>query len=59
MTLLDSEATLPDSEATWEKAVAFAEAYPHFNLEDKVVLEEPGIDTSSPSEAVQANDVGP
>ena len=33
-------------DATWEDKVEFQRAYPDFNLEDKVVVDEGGINTS-------------
>ena len=39
---------LPEFEASWESAAAIKQQFPHFNLEDKVVLEPGGIDRRPP-----------
>ena len=40
---------LPDFDATWEAATTISDRFPHFHLEDKMVLWEGGIVTHQPT----------
>ncbi|MCI51035.1 hypothetical protein A2U01_0072279, partial [Trifolium medium] len=49
---------LTTQEATWEELAAFKDRFPQFNLEDKIRLEERGIDTSQHKSKQISADVG-